>query len=181
MKHKPLPPAEFLRECFTYNPRTGKLVWKTRPVEHFPTVRGANVFNRRFAGTEVGSIVKGHLVCRISGYGDCQLHRIIWCLYYGEDPGDDEIDHRDVNPSNNRIRNLRRATHSENLSNTKRSAANTSGVKGVSWDARRRKWRASLKRARQYVFIAYFDSISAAEHAVVKARSRFHKEFANHG
>lgn len=49
----------------------------------------------------------------------------------------DEIDHKDGNPLNNQRDNLRPATHSQNMANSKSN--NTSGYKGVSWDERRQK------------------------------------------
>ena len=28
-------PVEYLRECFHYDPETGELTWKERPLSHF--------------------------------------------------------------------------------------------------------------------------------------------------
>ena len=35
MKRNPLPPADYLVACFTYDPVTGDMYWKHRPQEHF--------------------------------------------------------------------------------------------------------------------------------------------------
>ena len=49
--------------------------------------------------------------------GGYMAHRIIWFLHTGEDPLEQEIDHIDRNPSNNKINNLRLATRSQNCIN----------------------------------------------------------------
>ena len=59
------------------------------------------------------------------------VHRMIWKLFNGEIAGGMSIDHIDGNPSNNRIENLRLATHKDNMRNTKRNKSNKSGVNGV--------------------------------------------------
>lgn len=44
-------------------------------------------------------------------------HRIIYKMWYGKDPGNKVIDHRDGNPSNNCPTNLRCVRHSANIQN----------------------------------------------------------------
>lgn len=46
-----------------------------------------------------------------------KLHRIVYKMWHGKDPGNKVIDHRDGNPSNNSITNLRCVTHRDNLKN----------------------------------------------------------------
>jgi len=50
------------------------------------------------------------------------------------------VDHIDGNKKNNRIENLREATKSQNAMNQKVSTRNTSGIKGVMWHKRDKKW-----------------------------------------
>lgn len=45
------------------------------------------------------------------------LHRIVWAVANGQDPGEMQIDHIDGNRSNNRPENLRLATPSQNAAN----------------------------------------------------------------
>lgn len=67
------------------------------------------------------------------------MHRVI-----AETPLGMEADHWDGNGLNNRRSNLRNATVAQNRQNAAISADNTSGVKGVCWDKRAKKWKAQI-------------------------------------
>ena len=60
----------------------------------------------------------------------------------------------------------------------KKRSDNTSGVKGVSWDSSRRKWRARIKINGKTKLIGRFNDINDAELAIRKARNEVHGEFA---
>ena len=74
--------------------------------------------------------------------------------------------------------NLRAATASQNSCNSKKRSDNTSGVKGVSWDSSRRKWRARIEINGKTKLIGRFDDIQDAELDIRKARNDIHGEFA---
>jgi hypothetical protein len=102
-----------LREAFAYDPGTGVV---TRL-----TARG-----NRAAGSAVGRPNNhGHLAVELCGH-QTYVHRIAWALHYGEWPVR-HIDHANGVPSDNRIANLRLATVSENLRNS-RDYAKASGL-----------------------------------------------------
>ena len=62
MANTPLPPLEFLRECFDYDPETGAFRWRRRPARHFSDPDTAQQWNARYAGTEaLGHDCQGHL------------------------------------------------------------------------------------------------------------------------
>jgi hypothetical protein len=46
------------------------------------------------------------------------VHRVAWAVYHQQDPYPHIIDHKDRNPSNNSVGNLRLANHSQNGHNT---------------------------------------------------------------
>ena len=46
-----------------------------------------------------------------------KLHRIVYKMWTGKDPGNKVIDHRDGNPSNNCVTNLRCVRHGDNVRN----------------------------------------------------------------
>lgn len=56
-------------------------------------------------------------------------------------------DHRNGDGLDNRRSNLRPATRSQNLGNRGKTNANTSGLKGVTWDKNRNKWMMQCKCA----------------------------------
>lgn len=60
-------------------------------------------------------------------------HRVIFEMFNGELSEGAEVDHRDGNPLNNSIDNLRKVSTTINRRNTALSSRNTSGVVGVSY------------------------------------------------
>ena len=53
------PTSEFVKECFSYNPDTGDLLWKERPRHHFKTDKDYAAWNRRYPGKVPGYINYG--------------------------------------------------------------------------------------------------------------------------
>lgn len=72
-------------------------------------------------------------------------HRLAWLLETGQWPTD-EIDHINMVKDDNKWANLREADRSENLGNREAYSNNTSGLKGVYFDARLGNWRSSIQR-----------------------------------
>jgi hypothetical protein len=128
------PSVAELRRYLAYDKATGVLTWKARP----------SVKSRCEIGAEAGYMEKdGYRRLKFMGrlY---HTHVVAWALVTGEWP-EHEVDHRDVNQGNNRWDNLRLATRSQNKANMAAPVTNTSGVKGVYWDAARCKWVASIR------------------------------------
>lgn len=134
MTRNALPSADYLRATFRYDPETGLLYWRNR----------ADVppkWNGRYAGKVAGNVQRG-AVCLILSGGHLKAHRVVWKMVYGEDPPH-EIDHADGDGTNNRLSNLRAATHRQNMINIRGWAS--SGHKGVSLHKRSGLWRARVK------------------------------------
>lgn len=101
-----LPSVEYLRECFDYDPETGILTWKERPRSHFSTDAGHKTFNSQVAGTPVRKKERdGYLTLGINKRF-LRAHRVAWAIYYGQWPTD-QLDHINLNKSDNRIVNLK--------------------------------------------------------------------------
>lgn len=87
-------------------------------------------------------------------------------------------DHIDGDGLNNRRDNLRAATKSENMHNSGRKAANTSGYKGVGWCRRLGRWRARIRTSSGRKYLGSYDTREAAYAAYCDAAERIHGEFA---
>lgn len=104
------------------------------------------------------------------------IHRLIFMLHYGFLPK--EIDHIDGNPSNNKIENLRAALRIENGKNKKLSKNNTSGVSGVVWNLKNKKWYARIICNKKFIHLGCFDDFIDAVIARKKAQQKYFGEWA---
>ena len=168
-----LPSVDYLRECFVYDAKSGKLRWKERPREHFATDQSYSRWNKMFPGKVAGSIDNRY--CRISVDAiDHKAHRIIWKLVKGEEPPE-MIDHKDGNPSNNRLSNLRATTYHGQAFNRRARADNTSGYQGVVPCGK--KWVARVDANGVSHYLGVFPSAEEASVAYEKAARRLFGAF----
>ena len=88
-----------------------------------------------FYRIKVGDLVgcdngAGYLTTKISG--KCyKIHRIIWIMHYGQIPEGIMIDHINGIKDDNRIENLRLATHGQNRRNSRKDIDSENNLKGV--------------------------------------------------
>jgi hypothetical protein len=169
--------AEYVRQILHYDPETGVLRWKERPREHFKTYGSWKTWNTRYSGDSAGRVHRTGYVLIAIGNIDYLAHRLAWIWMTGEWPKE-HIDHINGDSSDNRFLNLREATRSENMRNTRRPSTNTSGHKGVSLNKTTNKWAAGIKLYRKKLHIGYFDNIEDAAAAYDNAARVLHGEFA---
>ena len=106
-------------------------------------------------------------------------HRLAWLYMTGAWPTA-QIDHVDQDSLNNRWKNLREVSCSENQKNRPIPRNNTSGVVGVVWYKRKSKWNAQIAVAGRYInggLFTFFDDAVAKRKELEKKYS-FHP---NHG
>ena len=107
-----------------------------------------------------------------------QAHRLIFAYHHSWLP--DEVDHINGDRADNRIENLRAATKNLNQHNAQRRSDNKSGVKGVHWCERDKRWIAIIRCDNKVAFCGYYRDLSAAKIAVQEAREQLHGSFARH-
>jgi hypothetical protein len=149
-----------LKELVECDPVEGWAKWKVD--------RGRNKI------VEVGDHLPGNTTC----VDQCWLHtyHIIWVFHTKGIWAKSEIDHKDGNHYNNRISNLREATHSQNHMNHKLQRNNTSGVTGVK--QRGGKWQATIKVNGKDINLGYFYDFDDAVAARHDAEDKYFGEFA---
>lgn len=84
----------------------------------------------------------------------------------------EEVDHINGDRLDNRRSNLRVLGRSANLHN--RGAYGPSGLKGVSWDKRKKKWRAEIGKNGKRAWLGYHDTKEDAERIYRKASKRLY-------
>jgi hypothetical protein len=165
-----LPTQAVLQELFDYDRDTGIFRWRK-------STRGG----RRLAGDIAGTRIKsGYVFISVGGLGQFGAHRLAWIYVHGLQIGGAEVDHKDTNPSNNAIGNLRLATSSEQKQNKKVQSNNRSGLKGAYYhDCRKgKKWRSQIKVGDRLIFLGYFHTDIEAHRAYAAAAVEHFGEFA---
>jgi hypothetical protein len=141
-----------------YDPNTGLLFW-------IESKQGRK--KDKPAGTK----------CKDGYHGICfgnqriRTHRVVYALVNGVWP-DDQIDHKNGDPLDNKLDNLRLATNKQNGKNLRIKSNNTSGVTGVTWDKANNKWRSVIKADGKSIslgrFIKFEDAVKARKNAEIK-------------
>lgn len=90
---------------------------------------------------------------------------------------EEEVDHRNGKPNDNRIGNLRITTHKNNMKNGKLYNSNTSGHKGVYYSKREKKWKAAIRSNNVRYHLGTFNTREEAIKAREKAEIELHKEY----
>lgn len=156
--------AERLRDLLHYDPETGIFTWRVGR-------RGG-----ARAGAVAGSIDRDgyrHITIDFVNY---LAHRLAWFWMIGEWPIN-EIDHRNSIRDDNRFAELREATDTQNKRNARISRANTSGLKGASFDKRRGRWRAQIHDAGKQRYLGTFNTAVEAHAAYCKAAMDIDPDF----
>lgn len=178
MSDREIPSPELLRQLLRYEPETGKLFWRERPVSMFSSERHCKTWNTKYANREAFTRTDpyGYKVSSILDH-PYRAHKIIWAIVHGVWPAD-EMDYITGNKSDTRLSNLQEASHQENSKNTKRRSDNISGVAGVGWHSQTKMWRARVKVNGKEVYLGLFATVEEA--AAVRQRAAARNGFSKH-
>lgn len=105
-----------------------------------------------------------------------RAHRLAFLYMMGRWPSP-EVDHIDLERSNNKWNNLREANRSQNIFNTSKRSTNSSGLKGVSWAKDRRAWRAQIREKDKVKMLGSFATKEEAHAAYCEAAKSLCGEF----
>jgi hypothetical protein len=163
-----LVPVEWLRTQFNYDPETGKI---TNAEGRKGAVAGAD---------PTYPIPRGYLALKVRYRGKRYTflaHRLGWALHTGEHP-QREIDHEDLDRTNNRFKNFRPATRSQN--NAARAVKPRELPKGVSRLKRggAKPFRAQCSRRGETIHLGCFATPEEAAAAYAAAAKRAFGVFA---
>lgn len=154
--------AEELNNRLRYNKATGILTWRDGPR----------------TGKRAGCAAKTARVIRIGSHESplWYEHHVIWCMVTGEWPRD-EVDHRNGNGLDNRWRNLREATSSQQKAN--RVSIKKDGLpRGV--EKAKNQFQARIKVKGKRYYLGLFKIPEEASAAYKAAAEQHFGEFAFH-
>lgn len=100
------------------------------------------------------------------------MHRVI-----KDAPDGLVVDHRDGDGLNNCRSNLRLANKAENAWNRRVHRNNKSGVKGVHWNDRDKRWIATIMQNRKSFRLGSFTELEEARAAYLAAAAELHGDF----
>lgn len=155
--------VERLKEILRYDPLTGVFTYLVRRGKEMP----------------------GNIAGRLNGKGYRQItiegrtytaQRLAWLYMTGAWPAV-IVDHENLNPDDNRWVNLREATYSQNVTNTKPRANNKLGIKGVV-ELPSGRFQAAIRENGKQKYIGSFDTSDLASAAYQDEARRLHGEFA---
>jgi hypothetical protein len=154
---------ERLLNLLDYYPETGLFMRKAI---------GKEVVPRHIAGC-INS--QGYRIIKIDGRA-YKAHRLAWLYVHKEWPASD-IDHANMNRSDNRLSNLRSATRGQNVANSNKRSNNSSGFRGVSFHKSSQKWVAQIGSRGRKSYIGLFsvpkDAASAYNQAALARFGEF--------
>lgn len=153
--------AQRLRELFSYNADDGVF---TRLTQRGPSKPGP---------VKPCLDSHGYQILRVD-YRLHRLHRLAWLHVHGEHPKGD-IDHINGDRADNRLRNLRDVTRSENCQNLRGAQSHSKlGTLGVSAVHNSSRFRARIFVNGAEKYLGCFDSEQEAHDAYLQAKREIH-------
>jgi hypothetical protein len=157
---------DYLRSILEYDSNTGVFTRITRT--------GNNTHIGDVAG---GVNSNGYRSIRVGGRKH-QAHRLAWIYEYGAIPDGMQIDHVNGDRQDNRICNLRIATHTDNVHNQRTEHSNNKlGVLGVSRSPGAKTYVAQIQVNGKKISLGRYPSVDTARAAYLRAKEELHPAY----
>lgn len=175
--------ASELKLLLRYEAETGNLFWLPRAEGMFAeskrhtSAAHCASWNTKHAGKKAFTSINagGYRSGSIRGQSFV-ASRVIWAIQTGEWP-QSLIDHKNGDTLDDRWENLRPATRGQNSKNRRSAVGSSSRYLGVSWDAQRQKWRATIQVHGSLKCLGRFDNEEIAAAAYDAAALKHHGGF----
>jgi HNH endonuclease/AP2 domain len=154
--------AEFVRSILRYDPDTGFWTWIAKPNDKSPYLPGMRAGHR------------GQICINWIKYKTTHL---AFLYMTGEWPPN-MVDHENLEPFDDRWKNLRLANRSQNTNNSGPRSNNKSGYKGVYFENKSKKYYAKITVDGVTRYLGPFGKKEDAAIAYVNAAIKYHGEFA---
>ena len=163
---------ERLKELLQYDPQTGHFYWRVRTTNRIHVGDLAGTFRDPKRDGYRRIKVEGRLY---------YAHRLAWLYVHGEWPKG-EIDHKGLDPERNHMQNLRPATRSQQVANSRKRAMSKNPFKGVDFHKGRKKpWHARLTKDYRCMCLGYYATAEEAHEAYFRAAQIHFGDFAHRG
>lgn len=172
------PTLEQLRDVLSYDPDSGVFRWRVRRHGYGGYVEIGDVAGTLKPGKGGGYIL---IVVDQQNY---RAHRLAWWFMTGKPaPQRIDVEHENRDRADNRWKNLRLATRSQNNANTGLRCTNTTGVKGVHRvsSGYGKPWFARITVHGKRLHLGCFDTIEEAAAARRKAEIQYQGVFRSKG
>jgi len=154
---------ERLKKALYYNPDTGIFTWN----------EGASLTEEdRLFNQEAGCLTSnGYIQIRLDNksFG---AHRLAWLYTYGYLP-EKGISHINHIRNENWIKNLQEVSRKCNLRKQKISATSKSGIAGVYWSIRNKKWQVQIGVNNKQIYIGHYEILFDAAKARYAAEQKY--------
>ena len=156
------------------------------PIEGYPNYEASicgqvrNVKTKRVLRPRIRSGYYAVNLCENNEIKTFPIHRLVANTFLPKlDTTKGFVDHVDNNRLNNTISNLRWCNQQQNCFNSTLSSNNTSGIKGVVWHKRDKKWYARIMINYKYIHIGGYDTLEQAKTARQNKAEELFGEFLN--